>query len=145
MMAYRLFQIGQQRYAINSQSVYEIIKWRQPTSLPYSNIAVMGMIAWQGELVPVIDLLRFWSVIKDEQQTQYRQILIMQWKKKGEQVVPLLGIGISRALMVNTLEEKTIQFISSNEPMRTAIKGNMMTSQGVITVLSSEIIGQIVQ
>src|SRR5262245_54444072 len=55
-MLYLLFELGENRYAMEATRVVEVLPFLQPQKMPHSPAGMAGYFSYRGELVPVIDL-----------------------------------------------------------------------------------------
>lgn len=143
MMAYHIFQIGQQRYAIDSHDILGMMPLSPLSFLPYSHSAVLGLTVWQGQVIPVLDLLLFWTIPTKE--ANHQQILIVKNKEKKGARAGLFGIAVTKALVIDRLSEQNITAISGNHVKRTGVIGSVMTQEARVTVLAAEIFAKTIQ
>src|SRR5512137_142351 len=55
-MLFLLFQLGKDRYALESSRVVEVLPYVQIKAVPDAPRGVAGLIAYRGQAVPVVDL-----------------------------------------------------------------------------------------
>lgn len=54
--SYLLFQLADERYALASQVVTEVIRWHEPTEVPGAPPVLPGLINQRGVVLPVVNL-----------------------------------------------------------------------------------------
>jgi purine-binding chemotaxis protein CheW len=54
------FQIGGERYAIETRFTFSVMQEAEPAALPGAPLHFLGILGVQGEIVPAIDLARIW-------------------------------------------------------------------------------------
>ncbi|EDY19644.1 CheW protein [Chthoniobacter flavus Ellin428] len=55
-MLFILFQLGQDRYALDASNLVEILPLAQVKALPHAPVGIAGIIDYHGVTLPVIDL-----------------------------------------------------------------------------------------
>jgi len=55
-MLFLLFQLGQDRYALDARDLMEILPLVQVKHLPHAPAGIAGMLDYHGDVLPVIDL-----------------------------------------------------------------------------------------
>lgn len=55
-MLFVLFQLGQDRYALDARNLVEILPLTQVKAMPYAPVGIAGIIDYHGVTLPVIDL-----------------------------------------------------------------------------------------
>jgi len=55
------FQIGGERYAIDTRFTFSVMQRAKPAALPGSPAHFLGILGVQGDIVPAIDLARIWG------------------------------------------------------------------------------------
>jgi purine-binding chemotaxis protein CheW len=55
------FQIGGERYAIETRFTFSVMQRAEPAALPGAPAHFLGILGVQGEIVPAIDLARVWG------------------------------------------------------------------------------------
>ncbi|HEY1727325.1 MAG TPA: chemotaxis protein CheW [Candidatus Baltobacteraceae bacterium] len=55
------FQIGGERYAIETRFTFSVLQRARPAALPGSPAHFLGILGVQGDIVPAIDLARIWG------------------------------------------------------------------------------------
>ncbi|WP_072866190.1 chemotaxis protein CheW [Desulforamulus hydrothermalis] len=72
-----VFQLAEQVYGIDINSVYEIIRMENITKIPRAPHFVEGVINLRGRIIPVIDLSRRFG-LEQKQRTQACRIIIVE-------------------------------------------------------------------
>jgi purine-binding chemotaxis protein CheW len=55
------FQIGGERYAIETRFTFSVVQRAKPAALPGAPSHFLGILGVQGEIVPAIDVARMWG------------------------------------------------------------------------------------
>ncbi|MFM6003825.1 MAG: chemotaxis protein CheW [Sphaerospermopsis kisseleviana] len=71
-----LFQVNNQRYAIASQHIVEVIPLVNLTKLPHTPEYFAGVFKYRGRIIPVIDLCQLMSNQSCKEHLSTRIILI---------------------------------------------------------------------
>ena len=58
-MLFLIFQLGQDRYAMEPQHIVEVFPMLQTKSLPQAPPGVLGLFNYHGRAVPLLDLMEF--------------------------------------------------------------------------------------
>jgi len=96
------FSLGAEEYAIDIESVNEIIKPREVTDIPRVPAYVLGIISLRGIIVPIYDLARRLEFEGVQLQPQSR-VIVCQYEDK---MVGLLVDGITQVVRI---KEKKIE------------------------------------
>lgn len=93
---YLAFHLGQEEYALEIDSISEIIKVREFTDVPRTPGFILGIISLRGVVVPVFDLTARLRLGQAEITTNSRIVIC----RTGELVVGLLVDSISQVLQL---------------------------------------------
>ncbi|MEH2194114.1 MAG: chemotaxis protein CheW [Nostoc sp.] len=134
-----LLNIGNERYAIESRQVVEVIPFVLLKSLPHQPGYIAGVFNYRGRIVPVIDLCR---LMRDKPSSEYlstRIVLVNYWGNNTELKAPYI-LGLITEQVVETLHKSEAEFVDSNIQIGTApYLGNMIVDdQGMIQCLRIE-------
>ncbi|WP_445682251.1 chemotaxis protein CheW [Radicibacter daui] len=94
---YLLFQLGADRYALDSRAISEVLPRRTLKRLPEAPAWVAGVLEHRGGLVPVIDLAARVSGNAARQQTSTRLVIVQYPVTAQPQDYRLLGLLLERA------------------------------------------------
>lgn len=103
---YLLFQLGPDRYALDSRAISEVLPRRTLKRLPEAPTWVAGVLNHRGALVPVIDLAARVSGLTARPQTSTR-LVIVHYPLAGEaREQRLLGLLLERATETKWLPDE---------------------------------------
>ncbi len=92
-----VFELGDERYGLDIDSVYEIIRHQPVTAVPQAPSFVEGVINLRGRIIPVVDLRRRFGMMTG---TLTKASRIVVCEAAGTRV-GLVVDGVSEVLMVN--------------------------------------------
>jgi len=75
---YVIFRLGEEEYGLDILTVQEIVRPQEITKLPNSPEHVLGLVDLREEVIPIIDLRRFFNLGKAEPNDDNRIIVINQ-------------------------------------------------------------------
>ncbi|MBO6242392.1 MAG: purine-binding chemotaxis protein CheW [Butyrivibrio sp.] len=135
---YIIFKINREMYAIDVESVNNIIQMPQITRVPSSPKYYKGIINLRGEIIPVMSLRRRMN-FEDDAYTNNSRVIILNI---GED--KLLGIVVDEVSEVMNIPESIIEqpspFIKSKESV---VRGVGKIDDMIISILSVEsVVGQ---
>jgi purine-binding chemotaxis protein CheW len=93
-----VFELGEERYGLDIDTVYEIIRHQPVTAVPQAPSFVEGVINLRGRIIPVVDLRRRFGMPQGEL-TKASRIVVCQ--AAGTRV-GLVVDGVSEVLMVSS-------------------------------------------
>ena len=94
-MLFLLFQLGQDRYAIEAQQAVEVVPLLDLKRLPHSPNGVAGIFNYRGRPVPAIDLCALTLGRPSREQISTRIIILRHEDSKGR--LQLIGVIAERA------------------------------------------------
>jgi purine-binding chemotaxis protein CheW len=71
------FRLAQERYGFETQYVREVVPLRELTPLPGTPPFMLGIVNIRGQIVPVIDIKRFFD-LPDSGLTDFHQVLVIE-------------------------------------------------------------------
>lgn len=92
-----VFELGEERYGLDIDTVYEIIRHQPVTAVPQAPSFVEGVINLRGRIIPVVDLRRRFGMMQGEL-TKASRIVVCE--AAGTRV-GLVVDGVSEVLMVS--------------------------------------------
>jgi purine-binding chemotaxis protein CheW len=92
-----VFELGDERYGLDIDSVYEIIRHQPVTAVPQAPSFVEGVINLRGRIIPVVDLRRRFGMLPG---TLTKASRIVVCEAAGTRV-GLVVDGVSEVLMVS--------------------------------------------
>ncbi|MEH2199158.1 chemotaxis protein CheW [Nostoc sp.] len=134
-----LLSIGNERYAIESRQVVEVIPFVLLKTLPHQPEYIAGVFNYRGRIVPVIDLCRLMRGKPSSEYLSTRIVLVNYWGNNTELKAPYI-LGLITEQIVETLHKSEVEFVDSNIQIDTApYLGNMIVDdQGMIQCLRIE-------
>ena len=100
-LSFVFFRVGKYRCAFNVHAVFEVLKEREIVPVPGLPEFVEGVINLRGEIVPIIDLRRRFSV-PEEERSQNPKIIIVGIEGKK------VGVLVDEVHSLETVEEKML-------------------------------------
>ncbi|WP_242039593.1 chemotaxis protein CheW [Anabaena sphaerica] len=106
-----LFQINNQRYAIASQQIVEVIPLVNLTKLPHTPEYFAGVFNYRGRIIPVIDLCQLMGNQSCVEHLSTRIILINHWDRDAtEESTPHI-MGLMAQRVIETLQKSDIDLV----------------------------------
>ncbi|MEH2125493.1 MAG: chemotaxis protein CheW [Nostoc sp.] len=135
-----LLNIGNERYAIESRQVIEVIPLVVLKTLPQQPEHIAGVFNYRGRIVPVIDLCQ---LMRGKASTEYlstRIILVNYWGSNNTELKAPYILGLMTEQVVETLHQSQSKFVDPNIQIDTApYLGKMIVDdQGMIQCLRIE-------
>lgn len=100
------FTIGEDKYAIDSSRIIEVIPWVKLKKLPHSPDFVAGLLNYRGIIAPVIDLTQLMVGRFSKQCLSTRIILVDYYGKSNKRHT--LGILVERVMESQSQEESSL-------------------------------------
>lgn len=82
-----VFGVGRERYAVDVLSVLDVIRFVQPTRVPCTPPAILGLVNHKGRILPVLDLRRLFETL-DADASAWQHIVTI------EEAEIFLGIAV---------------------------------------------------
>jgi chemotaxis-related protein WspB len=132
-----LFYINNQRYALASQQIVEVLPLVNLNTLPHAPEYFAGVFNYRGQVVPVLDLCQLMRGKPCTQHLSSRIILVNYW---GENTVKSPVVGLMAERVVETLHKSDAQLVDTNVQIGAApYLGKMiLDEQGMIQCLRIE-------
>ena len=81
MEKYILFSNNNQKFALDITKIDRIIEFQQPKKLPESSEFLLGVIQFNGMILPIIDLTkRLYNI--DSTQNENVKVIVVLWRDK---------------------------------------------------------------
>jgi chemotaxis-related protein WspB len=111
LMLMLLFQINDQRYAIASQQIVEVIPLVNLTKMTHTPDYFAGVFNYRGRIIPVIDLCQLISNQSCEEHLSTRIILVNYWgmDDTGKSTPHIMGLMAQR--VIETLQTSAIDLV----------------------------------
>lgn len=93
-----VFQLSEQTYGIEIESVFEIIRMEKITRVPRTPDFVEGVINLRGRIIPVIDLCRRFNLSHSERTNSSRIIIV----DVGGNTIGMIVDAVSEVLRVSS-------------------------------------------
>lgn len=128
------FALDKKEYAINMEKIKEIIFWKNPTHLPFTPGYLKGIINLRGNMIPVIDLGKFFG-LKPMVESKKGVIIIAQVEKSNMQ--KSIGLRVDAITDTQTIFNNRIEDIPkiNHLILRNYIQGLVYIDHRVITLL----------
>lgn len=127
------FSIDQGEYAMNIEYVEKIIGYSEMTHLPETSDYVLGLLAYQEKVLPIIDLnKRFYNnFLEYDEESKILVISLKEYK---------IGLVVDEVKGVQTIDDKIIERTSKiiNGILPEYIKGMIKTEDGIVILLEAE-------
>lgn len=96
------FGLAQERYAIPTAAVREVYALKDLTPVPCTPAFVLGVINWRGQILPVIDIKKFFD-LPERGITDLHKVIIVQHEKMELGILADLIVGV-RTVPLNALQ-----------------------------------------
>ncbi|MEA5577158.1 chemotaxis protein CheW [Anabaena sp. UHCC 0451] len=106
-----LFQINNQRYAIASQEIVEVIPLVNLTKLSHTPEYFAGVFNYRGRIIPVIDLCQLMSNQSSQEHLSTRIILINHWDRDATEKSAPHIMGLMAQRVIETLQKSDIDLV----------------------------------
>ncbi|PHM10728.1 chemotaxis protein CheW [Nostoc sp. 'Peltigera malacea cyanobiont' DB3992] len=135
-----LLNIGNERYAIESRQVVEVIPLVVLKSLPHQPEHIAGVFNYRGRIVPVIDLCQLMRGKPSSEYLSTRIVLVNYWGSNNAELKAPYILGLMTEQVVETLHKSESEFVDPNIQIDTApYLGKMIVDdQGMIQCLRIE-------
>lgn len=99
-----VFLVEQQRYALPLTSVVRIVNATEVTKLPNAPVGILGIINYQGEIIPVLNLRQRLNLPESEINLTHHFLIALTTKRKVALFIdaPQGLIEIDQTLLVDT-------------------------------------------
>lgn len=105
-----IFSIDNERYAIESRQVLEVIPLVLLKTLPHKPEYIAGVFNYRGRIVPVIDLRQLMRGQSCSENLSTRIILVNYWESNNIQKI----LGLMAEQVVETLHKSESEFVDPN-------------------------------
>ncbi|MEH1790143.1 MAG: chemotaxis protein CheW [Nostoc sp.] len=135
-----LLNIGNERYAIESRQVVEVIPLVMLKTLPHQPEYITGVFNYRGRIVPVIDLCQLMRGKPSSEYLSTRIVLVNYWGSNNTELKAPYILGLMTEQVIETLHQSESKFADSNIQIDTApYLGKMIVDdQGMIQCLRIE-------
>lgn len=135
-----LLNIGNERYAIESRQVVEVIPLVLLKTLPHQPECIAGIFNYRGRIVPVIDLCQLMRGKPSREYLSTRIVLVNYWGSNNIELKAPYILGLMTEQVVETLHKSESEFVDPNIQIDTApYLGKMIVDeQGMIQCLRVE-------
>lgn len=129
-----VFRLGGEEYGISIDRVESIIRWEEPTAVPYAPPSMSGVINLRGRIVPVIDLSARFDMPPTET-TPLSRIVIAQ---VDGQLVGLIVDAATEVLQIDPANVEPPPEALASATMREALLGVARVDDRLIVLLKVE-------
>lgn len=123
---YLFFALSEEKYAVKSNLVQEIVEFRDIRKVPKSNSAIKGIANVRGDLVPVVDLKVRLEIGETEVTKRTSLIIFMVLNKIKQKNIPI-------ALMVDLVDE--VDDILGNDILETPDFGTKVNQKYIENII----------
>mgnify|MGYP000486177474 FL=1 len=137
-----MFNLGNERYAVDILCVEEIRSWEQPTKIPNSPEYVKGVINIRGLIVPIIDFRLKFDICRAD---YIDSTVVMVLTIENEASTKTMGFvvdAVSDVIDVEDSDIKTDSGFVGSIPQEN-IQGLVNVNDNVVTVLNVKALQQI--
>ena len=96
------FGLAQERYAVPTAAVREVYPLKDLTPLPCTPPFVLGVINWRGQILPVIDVKKFFD-LPQQGITDLHKVIIVHHEEMDLGILADVVLGV-RAVPLNALQ-----------------------------------------
>ncbi|MEH2413408.1 chemotaxis protein CheW [Nostoc sp.] len=135
-----LLNIGNERYAIESRQVVEVIPLVLLKTLPHQPEYIAGVFNYRGRIVSVIDLCQLMRGKPSCEYLSTRIVLVNYWGSNNPELKAPYILGLMTEQVVETLHKSESEFVNPNIQIdRAPYLGKMIVDeQGMIQCLRVE-------
>ncbi len=135
-----LLNIGNERYAIESRQVVEVIPLVLLKTLPHQPEYIAGVFNYRGRIVPVIDLCQLMRGKPSREYLSTRIVLVNYWGGNNRELKAPYILGLMTEQVVETLQKSESEFVDPNIQIDTAsyLGKIIVDEQGMIQCLRVE-------
>lgn len=129
-----VFNLGDERYAIDAESLGEVYPYAQPTPIPHLPPYIQGIVHVRGRFVSIVDLGRFLGIEASGSRTSGAILLI----GKGEME---FGVAVDEVLEQSRFPESSIRPVPPgfSLPRPDLIVG--VSEEGIIVLSAQKVLG----
>lgn len=93
-----VFALGKEEFGIEISKVREIVRTQEITKIPQASNFIEGIVNLRGQIVPIVDLCKRFSIGSDEENDEaQRRIIVVNMES---QLVGILVDGVSEILRI---------------------------------------------
>ncbi|MGM0501547.1 MAG: chemotaxis protein CheW [Bacillota bacterium] len=96
------FKVADEEYGVDVLKVQEIIRYREPTTMPNAPQVIRGVINFRGEVIPVVDLRRKFDLAEKEYDN-FTIIIALEVKSK------IVGVVVDHVSDIVSFSSEDIQ------------------------------------
>lgn len=123
-----VFQLGEEKYAIETSSVQSIDKIMDITKVPCASGQIKGLVNLRGSIITIVDPYVVLGI--DEKERNPENLIIIETDSE------ILGIMVDKVAEVIELDSQTIKNVSiSKDDDRDYIKGTVNMGDHLVTLI----------
>src|SRR6478736_7047177 len=136
-MLFVLFQLGNERFALEARRVVEIVPLLELKKIPQAPRGMAGMFIYRGQPVPALDLCEL-TLGRPAREHFSTRIIITNHQAGASDAEQLVGLIVERA--TETIRREPQDFVESSVRLtESAFLGKMLKdAEGVIQLISLE-------
>ena len=135
-MLFVLFQVGNDRYALEASRVVEIVPLLTLRKLPQAPKGVAGILIYRGQPVPAVDLCELMFNRPSQERLSTRIIVVNYGDVGGRN--RLLGLIAERATATMRRDAKEFKDVGVNLPSSPYLGPVLMDEKGVIQLVHAQ-------
>ena len=122
-----IFDLEDQRYAIPTATVVEIVRAVTVTRLPKAPLIVMGVIDFRGTIIPVLNIRE--RFLRSSKEVELQDHFIIAWA--GDRMAAL---QVDRAVAFTRIQDEDVQETKRIAPAAEYIEGVARLSDGLVLI-----------
>lgn len=131
MEKYIIFMCNNQKIAVNIDATERIVLLEQITLLPDTSSYIKGVIDYNEEVVPVVDMNE--RLFKQTyQRTEQTKVIIAFWKNQK------IGLIVDDVTSVQDFSDQQLQSSSEDEKNKRSISAIVKIGEDIITIIEVE-------
>ena len=126
-----IFKILDKEYALDVKSVIQVVRSRPIIPIPQSLDFVEGVIAWQGKVIPLINLRKKF-MLGDAQSSLRSRFIILKFNQHS------MGIIVDSVTEVLNIDQASIEQVDEVLKEATYLMGVLKSAQRIILLMDAE-------
>ena len=130
------FGLAQERYAIPTAAVREVYALKDLTPVPCTPAFVLGVINWRGQILPVIDIKKFFD-LPEHGITDLHKVIIVHHEKMELGILADLIVGV-RTVSLNALQPSLPTLVGIREEYLKGVTAERLVLLDVARILTDQ-------
>jgi len=135
-----IFRNYGQNFALDVVKIERIIEFELPVKIPEAANFLMGVIQYNGKVLPIIDLnIRFYGISSNHDSKS--KIIVVQWNKS------LLGLVVDEVTGIRNVDENLFEYAALSDGLlsRDYVEGFIKSDDEIIIFLETSKLFDFVQ